>query len=713
MENDMSLEFVFDKLNNYKSCLSKEWLLTNGLGGYASSTVIGAHSRIHHGYLVASIIPPVERYMVFSKTNERLVCGSRIYDLTTAQHKGPYTSEFNQGNMHLQTFKKDGSVTYIYEAGDMRLTKTISLVYGKNQCMVAYTLENNGPAAGVVITPLMNYREHGGHMTIEDLRFELPEEAFKEIRTDDNVGFYYSPSSNKDVRISLVAAGCEMVKRNNLYDENMELQFELDNDAEGLDCHLKPFDFVMEVAAGGVSKASFVCTVDVNITAGRKTYTWDDIPKIDVDTAFNEAENCNKRIEKLVEKTAFDKDDDFASSLIVAADQFIVNRLSTGKKTVIAGYPWFTDWGRDTMIAFTGLCLETGRFDDAKSILLSFTKHVRDGLIPNMFPDNGKLPLYNTADASLWYFYAVYNYLKYLDSDDAWKFVENEIYPTLQEVMGAYRKGTKFSIGMDDDALMKAGSGKDQVTWMDVRIEDEVITPRHGKPVEINALWYNALMTMEYISRGIAKRTHNKPENYLAYAGGCSQLAVWVKESFNSDFWYEEGGYLYDVISDDYKDSTLRPNQIYAVSLPFTMLDLEKEKSIVRVLKDNLYVGVGIRSLDTKDPMYQGIYQGCLEKRDRAYHQGTAWGFLLGAFIEAYIKVGNGRAQAIEEAKAMLEPVKKHMLEACIGTISEIFDGDLPHTARGCFAQAWSVGEVLRVYALINSNQLTKDKKED
>ncbi|MBQ7469556.1 MAG: glycogen debranching enzyme family protein [Pseudobutyrivibrio sp.] len=700
----MKYEFVFDKLTNYKNNIYREWLLTNGLGSYAGSSIIGSHMRTQQGYLIASIHPPVERFLVFSKTNERLVCGSRIYDLTTAQHKGPYASEFNQGNMHLKSFTYDGTVNFVYEAGGMRLTKTIALVHGKNQCVIAYTLENNGPAAGVVITPLMNYRDHGEHMTVESLKYELPESAFGEIRDEatGNTGFYYSPVSNKNVRVSLVSAGCEMVKRNNIYDENMELQFEIDNDAEALDCHLKPYDFVMEVDAGGVSRASFVCTVDVRDQVGRKKIEWSDIPEVEIDTAFIEIEKAKNRVDELIEKSGFTDEEELGQILTVAADQFIVDRLSTGKKTIMAGYPWFTDWGRDTMIAFTGLCLETGRYDDAKSILLSFSKCLKNGLVPNMFPDNGKEPLYNTADASLWYFYAVYNYLKYVDTDEAWKFVEDYIYSSLQEIMAAYRKGTQFSIGMDDDALMTAGSGLDQVTWMDVRIGDEVVTPRHGKPVEINALWYNALMTMEEISRGIARRTHDKPENYLAYAGGCSQLAMWVKEAFNEEFWYEEGGYLYDVIGEDFKDATLRPNQIFAVSLPFTMLDIEKEKSIVRVLKERLYVGVGLRSLDTEDENYQGTYQGSLEKRDHAYHQGTAWGFLLGAFIESYLKVGGGSAQSIEEAKAMFEPIEQHLFSNCIGSVSEIFDGDEPHAGRGCFAQAWSVGEILRAYALLN-----------
>ena len=648
----MNFEFVFDKLNNYKTNICREWLLTNGLGGYGSSSIIGAHSRIQNGYLVASLHPPVDRFLVFSKTNERLVCGSRIYDLTTAQHKGPYTSEYNQGNMHLKTFRYDGNITFVYEAGGMRLTKTISLVYGKNQCMVAYTLENNGPSAGVIITPLMNYRRHFDHMTVDGLKWELPEECFVEIRDEasENVGFYYSPVSNSQVRISLVAAGCDMVKRNNVYDENMELKYELDNGKDGLDCHLKPFDFVMEVDEGGVARASFVCTVDIRDSNGRKKVDWEPLTVVDKDTAFVEIEKNKKRVAELIEKSEFADENEIPQILSVAADQFIVNRYSTGRKAIIAGYPGKTDCGRDTMIGLTGLTLETGRFDDARSILLAYSKSIKNGLLPNEFDEEGKEPIYNSADASLWYFYAVYNYLKYVDNDEAWKFVEDEIYPCLQEIMRAYRKGTLYSIGMDDDALMKIKDSKNQ---------------------ELNALWYNALMTMEAISRGIARRTHNKPENYLAYAGGCSQLAIWVKEAFNYEFWNEEEGCLYEEIFEENKDDTISPNQIFAVSLPFTMLDPEQEKSLVRVIKEKLYTDIGL-----KNPT--------LDDRSETY--------LLGAFIEAYLKVGGNSARTIEEAKALFEPLEKHLTSGCIGSIEE---------SDGCFANARAVGEILRAHTLL------------
>ncbi len=694
----MKPEFIIENPNNYQNHIFREWLLTNGLGGYGGGTVIGANCRLHQGYLIASLNPPVDRYLVFSKTNERLVSGSRIYDLTTGQHKVGERTDIRQGNVHQKSFKYDGKVEFVYEAGGLTLTKTIALTPGVNQCLISYELTSSGQEAGLVITPLVDFKEHSSLQTIEGLDKEIPFDSIHEIEDDKNknTGFYYSPLSRPDVRVTFQFCGGSMQHRSNIYDENMELPFEVMNEADGLDSHLKPFDFVMEVAPHQVAKASLICTVE---TKKPRKKNFSDIKPITALTAFEGIDQVGKRVDTLLEKAGCGQDE-FLAALTLAADQFIVKRNSTGLTTVIAGYPWFTDWGRDTMIAFTGIALETGRFDEAKEILLSFAKYIKNGLVPNMFPDDGKEPLYNTVDASLWYFYAVYNYLKYQDSKEAWTFVEKEIYPALMQIMGAYRKGTDFSIGMDDDALLFAGSDLDQVTWMDVRVGDWVATPRHGKPVEINALWYNALMTMEYISRGIAKRTHNKPENYLAYAGGCATLAAWTRESFREQFWYQDGAYLYDVVDKDDKDATLRPNQLYAVSLPFTMLDPAQEAAVVKAVAEKLYVGVGLRTLPSYHPDYHGIYQGSLEKRDQAYHQGTAWAFLLGPFIESYLKVFDYSPKAREDVKGFFEPIKEHLLKNCIGSISEIFDGDKPHEARGCFAQAWSVGEILRAYKL-------------
>lgn len=697
----MQVQFQLTGLSDFKKNIYREWALTNGIGGYAGSSIIGAHNRTHQGYLIASLHPPVERYLLFSKTNEKIACGSRIYELATAQHKGPFASEYAVGNMHLKSFTYDGTATFKYECGDLRLTKTIAMAYGENKTAIYYVVENNGGDSKLTITPLINYREHSASQTVEGLKEELPLENFDEISglAEKAVGFQFSPNSNKKLKVGIACSTGKLVASRQQYDVNMELQTEVDNEVDGLDCHFKPFEFVIDVPAGGLVTASLVCEAKQDKKSSSKFSS--DILQIQADTADAIIEKAKARFEDLYKQAEFG-DDEFANSLVLAADQFIAKRQSTGYSTVLAGLPWFTDWGRDTMISFTGLTLETKRFDEARDILKTFAMYIKDGLVPNMFPDNGLAPLYNTVDASLWYFNATYNYLKYVDTDQAWEFVEKEIYPGLQEIMGAYRKGTKFAIYMDEDGLLHAGDGLDQVTWMDVRVDDWVATPRHGKPVEINALWYNALMIMDEISRGLAKRNSEKGADYLAYAASAAELAKWVKDSFVKEFWNEAGDYLYDVVDGEIKDATIRPNQIYAISLPFSMLNHEQSKLVLETVERKLYVGVGLRSLDPDDPLYHGVYLGSLNKRDHAYHQGTAWGFLLGAYITAFVKVNGLSEETKEKALALFEPVKTHMAEEnCIGSICEIFDGDAPHNGRGCYAQAWSVGEILRAYAEI------------
>lgn len=337
------------------------------------------------------------------------------------------------------------------------------------------------------------------------------------------------------------------------------------------------------------------------------------------------------------------------------------------------------------MIAFEGLTLVTKRFSDAREILESFAKYIKNGLVPNVFPDANTEPGYNTVDASLWYFQAVYKYLKYTGDLSDYRFIEEKIYPKLKEIYNAYASKTDFSIGMDSDGLVFAGGGLDQVTWMDVRVGDYVVTPRHGKPVEINALWYNALKIMEDLS----KKFGDDNSEYI-------KLSEKVRESFNNRFWNEEKSCLYDVV--DENDDKIRPNQIWAVSLPFSVLDREKEKMIVNTVHKHLYATYGLRSLSFMDKDYKKKYIGKLFDRDCAYHMGTTWGFLIGAFITAYCKVNDYSKESIEKANYMCKVFEDTMRDGCINGIAEIFDGDFASTGRGCYSQAWSVAEVLRAY---------------
>lgn len=661
------MQFTFQKqhLTDYNTNIHREWALTNGIGGYAGSSILGAHNRTHQGYLIASLHPPVSRFLVFSKTNEVLMQNGMAYNLTTAQHKGGVCTD---GRKYLTQFTYDGTVRYDYEAGDIFLTKSISLAQGENVSAVAYEIQNKGRDATLTITPLMNFRDHSESSTKETLAFET---------TAQEKAFTLIPAKDPSVKIQLAFSEGALIERTDKYDVDMELQTEVDNEVDGLDSHYTPFDIQLQIPANTTVKVSLLC----RIAASDDTSSFEATS----DSAFEIKQQQLDGIKKLLDLAGYR--DEFADILTVAANQFLSDRASTGYKTVLAGLPWFTDWGRDTMIAFTGLTLATKRYQEAADILLTFAQYVDHGLIPNMFPDDDLAPLYNTVDASLWYFYAVDQYLNYVNTPEAYSFIQTKIYPALKQILEAYKTGTDFSIYMDEDSLIHAGGGVDQVTWMDVRVGDWVPTPRHGKPVEINALWYNALKVMEKLASRFG-------EDASAY----SELSEKVKASFTEKFWNADANCLYDVLEDAAPDPTIRPNQIYAVSLPYTMLSEEQNCAIVKVVQDKLYVGCGLRSLDPEHKDYHPIYLGALEKRDAAYHQGTAWGFLLGGFITAYVKTHGKTKETAEEALKLLSPLNEHFRNGCIGSISEIFDGDAPNTCRGCYAQAWSVGEVLRCY---------------
>lgn len=650
-----------DALTPMSAGVQKEWVLTNGIGGYAGSSVTGAHARKHHGYLIASLHPPVERFVILSKINECLIRSSEKIDFTVEQYLADDGSTaYRKGIKYLNSFTYDGLVHFTTKAPEFTMTKTLAFEHGKNTIAVSYDIQNDGDAATLVLTPLFNYRVHHDASTVDTLKFDTTYEQ-PEIRL--------VPQQNKDVTIRLFTDDGTVVPCEEKYTTGMQLQKELDVESDALDDNYTPYQIEFPLDAGCRKKISIVCTIE-------------DVYEKD---AFATAAAEMARFDALEKKAGYH--DELAETLTIAADHFLAYRQSTGLMTVLAGLPWFTDWGRDTMIALTGLTLSTGRYQDARDILTTFARYVHHGMVPNMFPDEGTAPLYNTADASMWYFYAVGKYLDYTGTPEDYAFVQETIYPKLKEIIAAYEHGTDFSIYMEEDGLIHAGSGLDQVTWMDVRVGDWIATPRHGKPVEINALWYHALCLMEEW----ATRFGEDGSHYAA-------LAAHAKESFAKEFWNEKDGCLYDVVDGLEGDASLRPNQIYAVSLPHRMLDADKEKKIVDKVYEKLYAKTGLRSLSPDDKEYHPTYEGCLDKRDHAYHQGTSWGFLLGGFLTAYVHVYGTSKEVITQVDAMLDATREQFYHGCIGSIAEIFDGDEPHTSRGCYAQAWSVGEILRAY---------------
>ena len=640
------------------------WMMGNGIGGYSNHTVAGGGASCFHGYLVAALNAPVNRMLVFTRTQEEINISGRKYDLASQQ----YIGKSKNGQRYLENFSFKDIPVYNYRVEDVFIKKTIAMEYGHNTVVVCYEIKNGDEESELSILPLFNFRSANETSERAELNFSTS--------VKDNI-LTLVPAKNKDINIKFYTSEGEyfdrsliptnMASPNYLYEENHFYMMDNRTGFLGVDNHYTPYEVKIKLKPAENKKLYIKCTIeDLNDKSGEEI--------------VNE---FVKRRDELVLQSGVK--DTFAKNLVRAADNFIVKRESTGLKTILAGYPWFTDWGRDTMIAFEGLVLVTRRFEDAKEILLSFAKYIKNGLVPNVFPDQNTEPGYNTVDASLWYFQAVYKYLQYTGEEEDYEFIKKEIYPKLKEIIKYYKNGTDFSIKMDDDGLIMAGGGLDQVTWMDVRVGDYVVTPRHGKPVEINALWYNALRIMDVLSNIFSEDT----DEY-------KQLSIKVKESYNDRFWNEEKQCLFDVV--DENDDKIRPNQIWAVSLPFSILDRDKEKAIVKTVYKHLFATYGLRSLSFLDKDYIGEYSGELIKRDCAYHMGTTWGFLMGPFITAYCKVNDYSKEAVEEAEKMCLNFADTMKDGCINGIAEIFDGDFASIGRGCYSQAWSIGEVLRCY---------------
>lgn len=629
----------------------KEWLLTNGIGGYASSTLIGANTRRYHGLLIASLKAPVDRHLIISKFDEVIEINGDRYELGTNQTE----SSISQGYVHLQTVEIDKVVKYNYNVKDVFIEKKISLIYGKNSVAVVYTFINGINKCNFKVYPLVNARDHHGNADKSWLNFNSQAGENGVILKSNTIGenIYIKSSQGKFNQF------------NDTWFNGMDYSIERERGLSSVEDHYMPGYFELELAPNQEKTITIIASLEpIETINGQKAITDEE-----------------KRINELIKNAGFK--DDFVNSLVMASDKFIVNRKSTGSKTIIAGYPWFTDWGRDTMIALPGLTLVTKRYQDAREILLSFVKYIKNGLVPNMFPDEGEEPIYNTVDASLWFFEAVYKYVKYTNDYD---FIRDNIYSKMKEIISAYKNGTDYNIGMDDDGLINAGNENIQLTWMDAKVGDFVVTPRYGKAVEINSLWYNALKIMAHLAKHYG-------DNFEEH----ENLAEKVKASFD-EFWNESKECLYDVISSSNKDDKIRPNQIFAVSLSYSVLDEVKGKKVVDKVFNELYTSMGLRSLSPRDGEYVGEYLGDQLRRDCAYHEGTVWGWLLGPFITAYKRIYGKSHEHKHVYEKFIEPIKEHLKDAGIGSISEIFDGNEPLTPRGCFAQAWSVGEILRAY---------------
>ena len=651
------MRFGKNSFKSYERGIEKEWMLSNGRSAFSGSTIIGANSRKYHSILIAAFKSPDERYMILPKVCEKFTVNEIEYPLTTTKYK----NEVIEGYKNLQSFSYDGIPEYNYFINGTSIRKRVFLQNKKNTAIIEYFLKANKDGGKLTFTPFLAFRDPGKVSKEENLKFK---------KKDLNNGFNLTPELKNDLDIRLFVSDGKVSSRESSITDEVYYDVDKTTGDKYLDRYYIPGELTVNIDRYEEKKLYLVCTIEND-------------EKINPEDIIKKEED---RIKSL--RNTFDDNRILAKYLPISADHFIVDRDSINSKTVLAGYPWFLDWGRDTMIALTGVGMCTGRLDDTKDILKSFSIYEKNGLIPNMFPDFGQEPYYNTVDASLWYIHAVYMYLLYKNDKNELEFVKEELYQTIKNIIKFYIKGTDFSIKMDEDFLIMAGDGLDQVTWMDVRVNGIVVTPRHGKPVEINALWYNALKIASLLAKEFNDKEYERYES----------LAEKVKDSFNKKFWNEDEECLYDVVNDKESDSSIRPNQAWAISLPFTMLPREKEVKVIEKIYDYLYTPFGLRSLSENHKDYKPVYEGKLIDRDMAYHQGTVWSFPLGAFLSGYYKVHDYSEEAKKFVDNALKEMEIHIEDQCLGGIAEIFDGASPHNPRGCYNQAWGVGEILRVY---------------
>lgn len=658
-----------------RKSLKRDWIITNGIGGFCSQSEIGCNTRKYHGLLVAPLTPPARRFLILSKLDESIETNGKKYNLFTNISNG----EISEGYTYLTEFKKEYIPIFTYKVENIIIKKYICMEYGKNTVTVVYRIKNQNTESKLTLAPVMNFRDF--HSMNHNHQFNVSQTHF-------NNKVKVVIDNNSATPIYMTCSDGKYLKHINDSFNNMYYLREEERGFEAEENHYVPGVYNINLAPNEEKDITYVCSLEENI---------DEIDGINV------INNELARLSGVIYDTGIlqnskmnDKNLDMVKTLIMATDNFVVNRPSFGLHTIIAGYPWFLDWGRDTLISFEGLLLVTKRYDIAREILLTNIRDMKFGLVPNGYSGYDNRPLYNSADSSLLLIEQVYKYLKYTNDYD---FIEKEIYPSLVKIIEAYSGKIDVdgdNIFLDEDNLISAGTENTQITWMDVKIDGHAVTPRNGKTVELNALWYNALKIMARL----AEKFEDKKlcRKYLA-------MAEKTSESFNNKFYNKEKQCLYDVLG----DSKIRPNQLFALSLSHPVVEnSEIAEQIIEVVYKKLLNNYGLKTLTDDEKEYVTIYEGSPYKRDTSYHQGITWPWLLGLYYDALkntirIEKDSKKQQKLEDKlKKLIQNTKttfgKEMYErSSIGTISELYDSSEPFEARGTFAQAWSVSEILRI----------------
>ena len=651
-----------DKCRDVMHAIRREWLVTNGIGGFAAGTVAGALTRRYHGLLLAALRPPLGRTLLVSKLDETLHVGGARHPL----HTNIWTTgvESPAGHEHLTGFEIIGGVpTWRFDIGGCVLTRRIWMEHGRNATLVQYGLEAARKPVRLAARLLVNYRDYHALSRPDDWRMRIESAGARQV--------IHAFDGAVPIHVWCVASGATTPKWE--HDHTWYRKFYLPVEAERgyghLEDHLSVGCCLADLAPGDV--LTFVAATESDA-------------ELDPRGALQRAaQRAQTRLANWREQRQPDVDTpESIAELVLAADQFIVRRRTDDAPqghTIIAGYPWFSDWGRDTMVALPGLTLMTGRAEVARQVLLTWSHFVHDGLVPNRFPDAGDAPEYHTADATLWYLWAIDQYIQTTDDLDLLR----ALYPTIRDIIAWHRRGTRHNIHVAEDGLIYCGHAGINLTWMDAKIGERVITPRTGKPIEINALWYNALRNLTLW----AEMLDDDPRPY-------EMMAQAVENAF-ARFWNPARNACYDVIDgptgDDHR---IQPNQIFSVALDHSPLSLQQQRSVVTICQRKLLTPFGLRTLASDEPGYHGVYAGDPTQRDEAYHTGSAWGWLLGPFVIAHYRVHGDR----ELAHGFLRPLLNQINDHGLGSLSELFDGDPPHTANGAFSQAWTVAETLRAW---------------